>query len=117
MPHLMPIIVSEIAQVLNHRFRGSYKTLEVTIVTINRIVYIVYTATSSRPHALIINQKKCFFLYFTLAAVLTYDYQRSLCKVRNRMFITTLLIHSSTVHDPSALKDGLHRLYRWGIIR
>ena len=52
MPHLMPIIVSEIAQVLNHRFRGSYKTLEVTIVTINRIVYIVSTATSSRPHAL-----------------------------------------------------------------
>ena len=73
--------------------------------------------TITRPHALIINQKKCFFLYFTLAAVLTYDYQRSLCKVRNRMFITTLLIHSSTVHDPSALKDGLHRLYRWGIIR
>ena len=65
----------------------------------------------SRPHALIINQKKFFFLYSTLAAVLTYDYQRSLCKVRNRMFITTLMIHSSTVHDPSALKDGLHHLY------
>jgi hypothetical protein len=71
------------------------------------------TSSSSRlrPHALIINQKKCFFLYFTLAAVLTYDYQRSLRKVQTRMFITTLMIHCSTVHDPSALKDGLHRLY------
>ena len=70
-----------------------------------------------RPHALLINQKKCFFLYFALAAVLTYDYQRSLRKVQTRMFITTLMIHSSTVHDPSALKDGLHYLYIWRITR
>ena len=33
MPNLMSITVSEIAPVLNHSFRGSYKTLEVTIVT------------------------------------------------------------------------------------
>ena len=75
------------------------------------------SASISRPHALIINQKNCFFLYSTLAAVLTYDYQRSLCKVRNRMFITTLMIHSSTVHDPSALEGDRHRLYICRIIR
>ena len=90
----MPIIVSEIAQVLNHRFRGSYKTLEATIVTINRIVYIVSTATSSRPHAL-----KIIFFSSTLAAALTCDYQRSFCKVQTRVFIATSVIHGSvTVH-------------------
>ena len=85
------------------------------LVLLRALVNNVMHYIISRPHALIINQKKCFFLYFTLAAVLAYDYQRSLRKVQTRMFITTLVIHCSTVHDPSALKDGLHRLYRWGI--
>jgi hypothetical protein len=81
----------------------------------NKILIIIIIII--RPHALIINQKKFFFLYSTLAAVLTYDYQRSLCKVRNRMFITTLVIHSSTVHDPSALEGDRHRLYICRAIR
>ena len=56
-------------------------------------------------------------IFFPREVHATYDYQRSLRKVQTRMFITTLMIHCSTVHDPSALKDGLHRLYICRIIR
>ena len=105
--HVILVIIHEVANII-------YIYIKYNIVL---RLYFEVLNYNIRPHALIINQKKCFFLYFTLAAVLTYDYQRSLCKVRNRMFITTLMIHSSTVHDPSALKDGLHHLYICRIIR
>ena len=73
MPNLMSITVSEIAPVLNHRFRGSYKTLEVTIVTYLVNTYAVMYGLGdfiSRKLLLVINEsiKVAAEVFMTLTA-------------------------------------------------